>query len=244
MIFIDARNGISGDMLLCALLSLLGKNQKKFACQLSKICSVMVPTKIMFKKVMLDHITAIEMKVKHQPIYEVTGADMIKYFEKALMLAHLDEMTKQFAMRTLNTLLRAESIVHGLPITKIHLHETGSPDTIADIVGVSMLCAELAAWKQTICGSWIATGRGKIEIAHGIVDVPAPATRIMLKGMWFKKGPYYGEMATPTGVALFKNLITQQQKVPNKQSVISGYGVGQRCFAGKRHPLLVAVYDK
>ena len=50
---------------------------------------------------------------------------------------------------------------------------------------------------------------GKVNFSHGVLDVPAPATRIILEkfNVEWKKGPVDTELCTPTGASILAALI-------------------------------------
>ncbi len=68
-----------------------------------------------------------------------------------------------------------------MPIDRVHFHEVGAIDSIADIVGVAIAWDRLGI--QTAYSSRVPLGTGSIHIAHGIVSVPAPATTEILRGI-------------------------------------------------------------
>ena len=68
----------------------------------------------------------------------------------------------------------AESHVHGVPVERIHFHEVGSMDAVADITAVCLLMHELNVDK--IVASPVHVGSGTVRCAHGVLPVPAPAT--------------------------------------------------------------------
>ena len=62
----------------------------------------------------------------------------------------------------------------------VHFHEVGAMDSIIDIIG-GCIALESLDIDELYC-SPIPTGNGKINIAHGVYPVPAPATAEILKG--------------------------------------------------------------
>ena len=88
---------------------------------------------------------------------------------------------KDLAKRIFTCIGEAEAKVHGTTIRKVHFHEVGAVDSIADIVGCAVGLSLLGV-DRIVC-SPVPTGTGHIEIEHGRVSVPAPATAEILKGV-------------------------------------------------------------
>lgn len=75
----------------------------------------------------------------------------------------------------------------------------------------------------------ITTGFGFVNCAHGLMPVPAPATAELLQGLPHTKGIVEKEMTTPTGAALMKVLAEPVPEAPaGFVSEKIGYGAGTR----------------
>jgi uncharacterized protein (DUF111 family) len=122
----------------------------------------------------------------------------------------------------------AESIVHKRPVEKVHFHEVGMMDAIADIAGVCLLMNELAPGE--VLASPVHTGSGHVRCAHGIVPVPAPATAYLLQGIPAVKGTVQGEICTPTGAALLRHFCSGFIPQPDMDAEKIGYGMGKKDF--------------
>lgn len=142
------------------------------------------------------------------------------------------------ALRAFEALARAEARAHGTTEERVHFHEVGAADSIADIVGVS-LGLELFGIERLIC-SRIALGEGTVRCEHGVLPVPAPATLELLRGV-----PVYGaspaetgrssetgELTTPTGAALIVANADGFGPMPDMLPTRIGYGAGSRDIAG------------
>jgi len=92
--------------------------------------------------------------------------------------SQLTENQKDLAKRIFTKLGQAEAQVHGCSIEKVHFHEVGAVDSIADIVGTA-IGWDLLGVDHVVC-SPIPTGIGTVKIAHGTVSIPAPATAELL----------------------------------------------------------------
>ncbi len=141
---------------------------------------------------------------------------------------NLDEKIKKDIISVYSSLAEAESKVHGEKIEKIHLHEVGAADAIADIASVSLLLDILSPDK--IISSPVNTGFGRVKCAHGVLPVPAPATAELLKGIPVFAGDIEGELCTPTGAALLRYYSDDFGKAPPMTIERTGYGMGKRDY--------------
>ena len=72
-------------------------------------------------------------------------------------------------------LAEAEAAIHQMPVEQVHLHEVGALDSIIDIVG-AVFALEWVGADRIVC-SPLNVGGGMVHSAHGLFPVPAPATR-------------------------------------------------------------------
>ena len=134
---------------------------------------------------------------------------------------------RAFAM--FEAIAKAEAKIHGLPIERVHFHEVGATDSIADIVGAAIGLQHLGA-EQAYCGP-VEVGKGTVRCAHGVFPVPAPATAEILKGAPCHYGGVEGEATTPTGAAILQCAVDAFDPPPAFTPRVVGYGIGQRDFA-------------
>ena len=120
----------------------------------------------------------------------------------------------------------AESNAHGVPVTKVHFHEVGMMDAIADITAVCILMDNI----EKIVSSPINVGGGHVHCSHGILPVPAPATAFILKNIPVYCGEIKEELCTPTGAALLKYFVTDFADMPVMIVEKIGYGMGRKNF--------------
>ena len=119
---------------------------------------------------------------------------------------------------------KAESKVHGVPIETVHFHEVGAVDSIVDIVG-SCLGLHLLGIEE-VHSAPITVGTGLVEIAHGKVPLPAPATLELLRGYPLEQRESGAELTTPTGAALLTTLSKSFGTMPPLVVSAVGYGAG------------------
>ena len=140
----------------------------------------------------------------------------------------LPDNVSENALGVYRILGEAEAAVHGVPLDRIHLHEVGSLDAVADIVGCCLLINMLGV--SDITTSPVHAGSGSVRCEHGIVPVPAPAAAEILKGIPIYGGRIEGELCTPTGAALLKHFTARFGEMPPMTVVKIGYGMGAKDF--------------
>jgi hypothetical protein len=155
--------------------------------------------------------------------------------------AELPDRAKENAARVFTRLGEAEATVHGVPIEKVHFHEVGAADSIADIVG-ACLGLELLGVEAVYC-SPINTGSGTVNTEHGVLPVPAPATAALLAGKpVYAAGPAK-ELTTPTGAAIVSTLALDFGPLPAMTVSATGYGAGGHDFPEQANVLRILVGD-
>ena len=140
--------------------------------------------------------------------------------------SQLTENQKDLAKRIFTKLGEAEAKVHGCSIEKVHFHEVGAVDSIADIVG-SAIGWDLLDVDHVEC-SPIPTGNGTVKIAHGTVSIPAPATAELLANIPLAQSDIAAELTTPTGAAIVATLVNKFGGVPAMQIKTVALGAGDR----------------
>ena len=130
------------------------------------------------------------------------------------------------AVAVFAALAAAEAAVHGVAEERVHFHEVGAVDSIADIVGVVAGLAALGV-DQLVC-SPVAVGSGTVPTSHGLLPVPAPATARLLVGLPAYAGEATGESTTPTGAALVRVLADRFGPMPAMTVACVGHGAGSR----------------
>jgi pyridinium-3,5-bisthiocarboxylic acid mononucleotide nickel chelatase len=143
--------------------------------------------------------------------------------------ANLSGWVEERAVRAFELLGQAEGCVHGLPADRVALHEVGAVDALVDIVGGIEGFEQLGI--SRIYNRPVAVGSGWVHAVHGTIPVPAPATSILLEGLEIgPNGPVVGEATTPTGAALLR--VLSSGAPPARWRAIDGGAWG----AGGRNP--------
>jgi hypothetical protein len=138
------------------------------------------------------------------------------------------EPVAALAIRAVTALAEVEAGIHGIPVDQVHLHELGGVDTVVDTVGVAAALHALGV-SRVHCGP-IALGSGTVRTLHGVLPVPAPATAALLAraGGLTVSTDVRGELATPTGVALLLAAGAVFGPVPAMVVRAVAYGAGTR----------------
>jgi uncharacterized protein (TIGR00299 family) protein len=140
------------------------------------------------------------------------------------------------AEETFRRLAVAEARVHGKEVDEIEFHEVGAVDAIVDIVGAF---AGLHRLRLTdVFASALPLGGGWVETAHGRLPVPAPATAELLKGVPACGGPAEVELVTPTGAAIVTTAARSFGPIPPMTIQGVGWGAGGRDLP---HPNLLRI---
>ncbi|BAM04043.1 LarC family nickel insertion protein [Phycisphaera mikurensis] len=130
------------------------------------------------------------------------------------------------AVAAIDALAAAEARVHGTSIDAVHFHEVGAIDSIVDLLG-NVLALELLGVDTLSCGP-LPVGRGYVDCAHGRMPVPAPATAYLCEGLPTVGVDREGELVTPTGAALVSTLCDAFGPPPAMTAAATGYGAGDR----------------
>ena len=145
------------------------------------------------------------------------------------------------ALAIFERLGEAEAAVHGTDLAETHFHEVGADDAIADIVGVSLLLADLGV--DRVVTTPLATGGGEASTSHGAYPVPVPAVVELAEGAaWsLRGGPVEAELLTPTGAAVLADVADGVESLPALRVESSGYGAGGYDFPDRPNVLRALV---
>jgi uncharacterized protein (TIGR00299 family) protein len=242
--------GISGDMMLCALVN-LGANQSKIIEGVriaEKNLDGSIIKNIDFSKVNKLGIEATELildlKEENQ---KRKGIEIQKCIEKTSVDVGLSDLAKQFAISSIETLIKAESKIHGGTLSLVHLHEASSIDTVVDILGTAIALDDLKILNDEIISTPVAVGGGSLTFSHGTTSNPTNAILEILKnsGITISGGQIKDELTTPTGASLLVNLTKTCFDYYPKMKIDSiGYGAGTKNFDGFSNVLRVVKGEK
>lgn len=137
--------------------------------------------------------------------------------------------TVNLSKKIFKTMALAESKVHGQSLDKLHFHEVGCADAIADVIGTCYAYHLLKLDEEKVYSLPVATGSGVVKTQHGILPVPAPAVLNILKSAPTIGGIVNTEICTPTGCAILVNITDEYvQSYPYITKKEIGYGAGKK----------------
>jgi uncharacterized protein (TIGR00299 family) protein len=136
-------------------------------------------------------------------------------------------------------LAEAEAAIHDMPVEKVHLHEVGALDSIIDIVGAVFGLEWLGV--DRIVSSPLNVGGGMVHSAHGHFPVPAPATVKLLGSAPVYSGTVQKELVTPTGALLVSSYASSFGPIPAMAIDQVGYGAGDNDFPSTPNVLRILV---
>ncbi len=238
ILYLDCSMGAAGDMLTAALLELIPDK----AAFLEELNAIGLPhTHVVAEPSVKCGIRGTHVSVRvhgseegeeHHHHHEHSHHD---HHHSAMdeirhRISHLNipQAVREDVMAVYNLLAQAESHVHGVPVDRIHFHEVGELDALADITAVCLLIYKLQPLR--ILASPVHVGSGTVRCAHGILPVPAPATAELLKGIPIYSSEIRGELCTPTGAALLKHFVREFVSMPAMIPTAIGYGMGKKDF--------------
>ncbi|MBP3959661.1 nickel pincer cofactor biosynthesis protein LarC [Gemmata sp. G18] len=217
----DCFSGISGDMVLGAVID-AGVPVDAIRAALD---SLDLPIKLEVERVKRCGFAATKATIE--------AADQEDYrflpdVEAILAKGALTPKQRELATAIFRKVAVAESVAHGMPLERVHFHEVGALDSIADIVGAAVGLDLLGVEKFT--SSPVPTGSGTVKCAHGIMPVPTPGTAELLKGVPLAPSTIKTELTTPTGAAILTTVVTEYTATPVMTIERIGYGSGTKDF--------------
>ena len=162
----------------------------------------------------------------HVPLAARHGHHHVPELIERIERAPLSPWVRQRAVQAFRLLADAEGRVHGVPPEHVALHEVGAIDAVVDIVGTIEGFEQLGV--SRIHARPVALGSGWVHAAHGALPVPAPATALLAEGLDIVTGgPVAGEATTPTGAVLLRVLSAGPPPARWRASS-TGWGAGER----------------
>ncbi len=219
--YFDASSGLSGDMILGALLD-LGASKKEFRDGLAEL---RLPVEIRTRDVTRAGLRGLKVDVVVKRGKESPSRHWHDV-ESLVRKSPYSEAVKDTALAAFRVLFEAEAKVHGSRLHDVHLHEAGADDAMVDVVGSAFLRERLNI-SRVLC-SPLNLGSGWVKSSHGRLPVPPPAVAEILK-----KAPVFSawadqELVTPTGAAIISSWAEKFIAWPPMSYEKIGYGAGSR----------------
>jgi hypothetical protein len=221
--YLDCFSGVSGDMLLGALLD-AGVEVDALRAGLRKLgidgWSLRAePVRRAGIAATLAHVELAETPQPHRRLSDILSL---------LAASSLAPADRDGAAAIFRRLADAEARVHGVSPEEIDFHEVGALDAIVDVVG-GVIGLRLLGVERVYCSA-LPAGGGTARSAHGALPVPAPATLELMAmanaPMASSAGDRAMELVTPTGAAIVTTLALFER--PPMHVARVGYGAGGR----------------
>ncbi len=236
---IDCSGGFAGDMFTAALLNLgadydfVSNAMRKSGEKIGRIGIGKRKTEDGATQLLLNFYSE-EKHLNSDIIYNIL-TEIFSQFKTP-------DIYREFGIKVLQILIEAEKKAHKQNVFKelskhhkhngdiTFLHE--AQDILIDITGAVTAMESLEVNPEATLGLPVNVGNGKIKFSHGILDVPAPATKIILDnyGIEWERGEINHELCTPTGASLLAALLPETD-ISNEENITilkSGYSRGSK----------------
>lgn len=216
ILYIDPLFGISGDMMISALID-AGMPLDVVRKTLASI-PLSFPSMTAVRK-RQGLVEGIHLDIDHTDLHL-----SIREMEQFIEMADADKAVKEDAKAMLGIILGAEAKVHGTSRDEVHFHELSNIDTLIDLLGVATGIHYFGIDK-VYCGP-IPHGRGFIKTSHGMIPNPPPVTLEILGRLptVFREEPL--ETTTPTGATIVRHYVREMRAIPPLVIERTGYGMG------------------
>lgn len=224
--YLDCFSGVSGDMLLGAILD-AGVEVDDLRRELRRL--PLVGYELGSQRVTRAGLAGT------QALVEVTGEHQPRTLAAVLDLIESSKAPpedKENGSRVFRRLAEAEAKVHGETVEAVHLHDVGAMDAIVDVMGTIAGLRLLGV--DQLFGSPLPVGEGSVNGPHGKLPLPAPATLELVAraGVPMRASDgEQGELVTPTGAAIVTTLAKFERPEMTLERV--GYGAGSRDIPGR-----------
>ena len=218
--YLDCFSGVSGDMLLGALVD-AGASLEQMRAELARL--PLTGYTLAAKPVTKAGIAAVkaEVRVRGRP----SGRTLAGVTE-LIDASSLPAADREKGRAVFRRLAEAEAAVHGETVETVHLHDVGAVDAIVDVMG-AVVGLRLLEVEELYC-SPLPLGAGEVSGPHGSLPVPAPAALELLAraSAPTRAAADEGELVTPTGAAIVTTLARFERPEMTLERI--GYGAGSR----------------
>ena len=140
--------------------------------------------------------------------------------------SRLDGVVKERSIRVFERLCAAEAEVHKAAPAAVALHEVGALDALIDVVGAVAGLQLLEI--DEVWASPLRFGTGFVRCAHGHYPVPVPGVLALCRDVPTEQTDIRAELVTPTGAAIITTLARSFGPQPPFCQQAVGYGAGRR----------------
>jgi uncharacterized protein (TIGR00299 family) protein len=229
--YLDAFSGLSGDMLVGALLDC--------GADFAELVRILETLEIggyavSARRKLMGSISALKFEVE---VLEPQPERRREQILGAIASSRLSPRLRDRTRIVFELLAQAEAKVHAVEPAQVHFHEVGAVDSIIDVVSAAWCIDTLGI--ENLLVSPLPLGSGLLRSGHGILPLPAPAAIELLSGFPVRPGDGEGELVTPTGAALVR-AFAGEGKVPEGFRLERvGYGAGSRELSDRPNVLRV-----
>ena len=225
VLYFDPICGVSGDMLLAALID-LGVSKE----YITKKLSFVPGSKIKVGRSNRQGVSARTVR------FDISKQIKEKQFLPLIKKSKLPAKIKSQAIMIIERVFAVEGKVHHT--THLHLHELADADTLLDIVGVLAAIDSLGA--DRIYSKPVKAGSGFIKTIEGNMPAFNFATAELLKGFPVEFLPIPAELTTPTGAAIISSIARPDENLVMSRIEKVGLGAGSMRIEG--YPNLLRVF--
>ena len=230
--YLDCFSGVSGDMLLGALLD-AGLPETALEGELARL--KLQGYRLEVSKVQRAGLGATRVEVV--PIGPAPPHRRLPEILSVIGRSGLPATDRERGSQVFRRLAEAEGQVHRCRPEDVEFHEVGAVDTLVDVIG-AVAGLRLLEVGKLYC-SPLPAGGGEARGSHGILPVPAPATLELMAlvgaPLTSSVGEPAVELVTPTGAAIVTTL-ARFERPPMRVTGV-GYGAGARELPGRPNVL-------
>lgn len=243
---VDPRGaGISGDMMLAALVD-MGADGGAISDGLAECARYLegsTITTMNFKPEYRNGARCTRLHLETHDPPSRPAADMMRAVDESGAHLGMSKEAAAFARRSTESLISAESRIHGVPPDSVRLHEAASIDTLVDIVGTAVALEQTGAIHDTAITMPVNVGSGATTFSHGTYPNPTPAVLEILREakIGMMGSAIDAETTTPTGACILAGLrAVSRPFYPYMVVGRTGHGAGLREHAGVANMLTVS----
>ena len=224
-LYLECYSGISGDMVVAALID-LGASEEGLRKVLDSVTVDGFAIRIGQTKKCGIVSCDFDVIVEEEPHIHRHLSDVNQIIDEM----DAAEAVKLLAKKIFLIVAEAEAKAHSIPIEAVHFHEVGAIDSIVDIISVAFCIDDLGI--ESVILSELYEGKGHVRCQHGVLPVPVPAVLNIVERYEL---PLHitenrGEMVTPTGAAIAAALCTGDELPEHYRVLRTGIGAGKKDF--------------
>ncbi len=249
IVYIEPFSGVSGDMMVGALLA-LGTELSYLQHQLRLL--PLGNYELSLRKCSRAGILATKFDVQvgeteghshlQREAHVAHSHRSFREIRQMILASQLSSWVREKSIEAFQRLAEAEGKIHDRPADQVEFHEVGAVDSIVDIVGTMIVLERLLPAR--LISAPVNLGQGTLKCRHGVYPVPGPATQELLTGIPTYSDFTTEELTTPTGAALLVTLVESYSPRPMMKVQSTGYGAGGRDLDGRANVLRVTVGEE